>query len=446
MPTLSILPLMQAKRQPQSYALIEYSSKAQSLTVSALLHAILLLLLGSTVLVKHYVEPPDFAAAPGGLVSNEPVVERPPEDQPRLQKPDYSQAPAELSNVAAAPSTIAAVTTSNLTTPNFNMSSLASTMPAMKSDMLKTTQAPKVPTTGTGLTPSIAKGIAGFTAGWAKGGTASTNKPLKEREFVFTAYLAKYQGGDWDSTVRLEPDGRIWAGSLPNLLYIISKLSKKKINAEPQVEPLDLSSDEIFVKKPPFIWFTGHRDFKLTDKEVENLGEYLRRGGCIWGDSSLPGRRSRFDIAFRREMLRLVPDPNQPWQALPPNHPIFTHAWYSEIKNVAPGINFYDEPIYALTGYGGEIAVLYTANDYGDMWQFGIDEKGNIDLSRDEKKRMVAVNEEMWWRRNLYYRNIEPKALDQTYKFGTNVIIHLLTRWEEKLRTVPHGTDPVSVK
>ncbi|HEY1921215.1 MAG TPA: DUF4159 domain-containing protein, partial [Tepidisphaeraceae bacterium] len=183
------------------------------------------------------------------------------------------------------------------------------------------------------------------------------------------------------------------------------------------------------------------RDFKLTDKEVENLGEYLRRGGCIWGDSSLPGWRSRFDIAFRREMLRLVPDPNQPWRELPPNHPIFNHGYYSEIKSIAPGVNFYSEPIYALMGYGGEIAVLYTANDYGDMWQFGIDEKGAIDLSRDEKKRMVAVNEEMWYRRNLYYRNIEPKALFDTYKFGTNIIVHLLTRWEQKLRTVPHGMD-----
>jgi hypothetical protein len=430
---------MQAKRQPLSTVLVEYFSRAQSLTVSALLHAVMILLLGGTVLVKHLAEPPDFTAEPGGLMTNEPVTEKPPETQPQLEKPDYSQAKAELSNVAAAPSTIAALTTTNTTTSNFSMSSLATTMPAIKSDVLKTTQTPKVPTTGTGLTVNIAKGIANFTSGWAKGGKASFGKPLKEREFVFTAYLAKYQGGDWDSTVRIE-DGRIWAGSLPNLLYIITKLSKKKITAEPQVEPLDLSSGEIFDKKPPFIWFTGHRDFKLTDKEVENLGEYLRRGGCIWGDSSLPGQRSRFDIAFRREMLRLVPDPNQPWKELPTTHPIFTHAWYSDIKNVAAGINYYDEPIYALMGYGGEIAVLYTANDYGDMWQFGIDEKGNIDLSRDEKKRMVAVNEEMWWRRNLYYRNIEPKSLDATYKFGTNVIIHLLTRWEEKLRTVPTMT------
>ena len=427
---------MQAKHQSFTRLLIDYFSKAQFLTMSALLHAVLILLLGGTVLVKQITDTPDFAAEPGGLVRNETVETKPPEDQPQLN-PDSSLAKAELSNVAMAPSTVAVLTTNNSLTPNFSMSSQATNMPAMKGETLKAPVTAKLPTAGTGLTKEIATRIANFTSGWAKGGTASMNKPLKEREFVFTAYLAKYQGGDWDSTVRLETDGRIWAGSLPNLLYIITKLSKKKINAEPQVQPLDLSSDEIFVKKPPFIWFTGHRDFKLTDKEVENLGEYLRRGGCIWGDSSLPGQRSRFDIAFRREMLRLVPDPTQPWKELPPSHQIFTHAWYSDIKAVAPGVNYYDEPIYALMGYGGEIAVLYTANDYGDMWQFGVDEKGEIDLSRDEKKRMVAVNEEMWYRRNLYYRNIEPKALFDTYKFGTNIIIHLLTRWEEKLRTVP---------
>ena len=374
------------------------------------------------------------------MVSNQTRPSQPPPDaQPQLTQPQYSQPTPNVSNVADLALEYRRHDHDQRQAPTaFSMSSLASTMPAIKSDRLATPLTPKVTSMGNGLSKEIAKGIANFTSGWAKGGTSSFGKPLKEREFIFTAYLAKYQGGDWDSTVQIE-DGRIWAGSLPNLLYIITKLSKRKIHAEPQVEPLDLASDEIFVKKPPFLWFTGHRDFTLTDKEVENLGEYLRRGGCIWGDSSVPGQRSRFDIAFRREMLRLVPDPTQAWLKLPPTHPIFTHAWYSEIKSVPPGVNYYDEPVYALMGYGGEIAVLYTANDYGDMWQFGIDEKGEIDLTRDEKKRMVAVNEEMWFRRNLYFRNIEPKALFDTYKFGTNVIIHLLTRWEEKLRTVPRS-------
>ncbi len=404
-------------------------------------HTIFVLLF-SALFVRQYNrnDVPDFAAPPGGLVSSDPAVQPPPDAPPQLDQPAYAQPTPDVSKVPMAPSQVAALTTSSLAPNSFQMSSLATTLPAIKSDRLATPLTPKITASTHGLSKEIASRIASFTDGWSVGGTKAMGKPLKSREFVFTAYLAKYQGGDWDSTVRME-DGHIWAGSLPNLLYIITKLSKQKIHAEPQVEPLDLASDEIFVKKPPFIWFTGHRDFTLTDKEVENLGEYLRRGGCIWGDSSLPGRRSRFDIAFRREMLRLVPDPTQAWLPLPPTHPIFTHAWYSEIKAVPPGVNYYDEPVYALMGYGGEIAVIYTANDYGDMWQFGIDEKGEIDLSRDEKRRMVAVNEEMWYRRNLYYRNIDTKALFDTYKFGTNVIIHLLTRWEEKLRTVPRGPD-----
>jgi len=417
----------------------------QSLTFSTVIHAFLVLFLGGTVLFKKYTEPPDFAAEPGGLVASDVSAQPPPEAPPQMSSPSFSQQTPNVSAVPTAPSQLAALTTTNMTTSSFSMNSSSMTMPAIKSDKISAPMTPNVANATKGLSKDIAGKIANFTAGWAKGGTSSFSKPLKSREFEFTAYLAKYAGGDWASTVRIE-DGVITGGSLPNLLFVISKLSKRKIQAEPQAQPLDLSSSEIFEKKPPFIWFTGHRDFKLTDKEVEVLGEYLRRGGCIWGDSSLPGLRSRFDIAFRREMLRLVPDPNQPWKPIPPNHAIFTtHAYYSEIRGVPPGINFYDEPVYTLDGYGGEIAVIYTANDYGDMWQFGIDEKGEIDLSRDEKKRLIAVNEEMWHRRNLYFRNIEAKALFDTYKFGTNIIIHLLTRWEDKIRNVPMGNAPTTM-
>ena len=271
----------------------------------------------------------------------------------------------------------------------------------VKADALSKSSAPAAPSVGTALTKEIAGKIAGFTGGWAKGGTGSMSKPLKSREFEFTAYLGKYQGGDWDSTVRLEGDAeicrraacRICSSSSANSRRTRSRRTRRRM-------PLELASNEIFVQKPPFIWFTGHRDFTLTNDELVNLAEYLRSGGCIWGDSSVPGQRSRFDIAFRREMVRVLAG-TQPDLAATACRPIPSspRTTIPEIRAVPPGINFYDEPIYALYGYGGEIAVLYTANDYGDMWQFGIDEKGKIDLSRDEKHRMVAVNEQMWYRR-----------------------------------------------
>jgi hypothetical protein len=409
--------------------------RARYATFSALLHLIIIIVGGSAVLIKNIVEPPDFMAEPGSLISSDTSV-APPEATPQMQQNTFTPSAPSASASPSAP-TLMAIATNNPSANTFKLDAMPTPTVQVKADALSKTAAPPSPNVGTALSKEIAGKIAGFTGGWAKGGTGSIGKPLKSREFEFTAYLAKYKGGDWDSTVRLEPDGKIWAGSLPNLLFIISKLSKDKIKAHPQVVPLDLASGDIFIQKPPFIWFTGHRDFTLTNDELVNLAEYLRSGGCLWGDSSLPGQRSRFDIAFRREMLRVLQELNPTWQQIPANHPIFTKAYYPEIRTVPPGINFYDEPIYALYGYGGEIAVLYTANDYGDMWQFGIDEKGKMDLSRDEKHRMVAVNESMWYRRELYFRNIDEKSLFDTYKFGTNIIIHLLTRWEEKIRNVP---------
>ena len=406
-------------------------NKARYMTVSAMLHLLIIITLGGTVLYETVQDAPDFVAGDGSLMSDEAVSVPPQQDQPSVQQPDYTPTAPTQSATTQMSSDVVSITTTATTGTSFSASAMSVPSP----NKVTVASAPTL-----GKMPSITKmdskqlgKIANFTGGWAKGGTATYGQPLKSRKFEFTAYLAKYQGGDWDSTIWMDGD-QMRGGSLQNLLFVIGHLSKNKILANAQPVPLDLSSDEIFQKKPPFIFFTGHRDFRLTDKELENLAEYLRVGGCIWGDSSLPGQRSRFDIAFRREMRRLLPDPSIQWAPLPASHPIYTNNYFPEIKTVPAGINFYDEPVYGLTGYGGEIAVIYTANDYGDMWQFGIDENGQIDLSRDEKRRMIATNEQMWRRRNLYFGNIEPKSLFDSYKFGTNVIIHLLTRWEEKIR------------
>ena len=411
-------------------------ARAQPFTFSALIHAVIVVILGGSVLLKVQQEPPDFVAEGGSLLTAEELKVATPEQKPQLEPTEFKPASESASTSASAPTLMAAITTSAPSTSSLSAAPTITPTLTMKPDAMKTTTTAPPPVRGT-LSKEMASKIAGFTSGWAKGGTSSMGRPLKSREFAFTAYLAKYQGGDWDSTVWFR-DGNpeVAGGSLPNLLYLVGRLSKGKIRAEPQPVPLDLASDDIFVKKPPFIWFTGHRDFKLSDKEIENLAEYLRNGGCLWGDSSVPGQRSRFDIAFRREMLRLVP-PGEQWYTLPANHPIYAANYFTEVRGVAPGVNFYDEPVYALNGYGGSIAIIYTANDYGDMWQFGLDDNYEFDVTRDEKRRMVAINEEMWHRRGLYFRNIEPKPLLESYKFGTNIIVYLLTRWEDKVRNAP---------
>lgn len=424
--------------------LLRWLATARFFTFSALLHMLLVIAIGSTAVYKHFADAPDFAAAPGGLVAEAGDVPPPAADEsfdlrPTEYSPSTDSSSAQSTSSVPSSSAASALVRVSSGAPAFSTTSLRSPATQLPTQSSKSIEPLRSASSINGLGTEMAKRIGAFSGAWARGGTATQSMPLKSRKFEFTAYLAKYQGGDWDSTVWLEKDGSIRGGSLFNLLYLMSHLSKKKISADPQPVPLDLSSGEIFQKKPPFIWFTGHRDFTLTDQELINLAQYLRSGGCIWGDSSSPGRRSRFDIAFRREMKRILPELDQQWEALPTSHPIFTSAYFPEIREVVPGMNFYHEPIYALRGFANEIAVIYTANDYGDMWQFGLDENNEFDMSRDDKRRFVAINEEMWHRRNLYFRNIEPRSVLDTYKFGTNIIIHLVTRWENHVRLAPRA-------
>jgi hypothetical protein len=408
---------------------IDKFSNSRDFTISFTLHAILIAIFGGTVLFQAVQEPPDFEGGDGGFVQASDTPNTPPPTQQPPQQTTFNvtTAPQQSQNLNT-------ITTTAVNPLNFSM---APTMvaPVTAPPTAPQAAAPAPPSTSAdGMTTATASQIKAFTGGWGKGQGSGTG--VRSREFEFTAYIGQYQGGNWNSTIRIT-QGKIETGSLPNLLYLMSFWSKDKIKTNyKSVKAIKLDSDELFSVKPPFIFMTGTRDFTLTPKEVENLQKYVRMGGCIWGDSSVPGLRSRFDIAFRREMKRVIPDVDKDFEALPLNHPIFTQTYFPEVKEVPPGLNFYQLPVFAMKIYG-EIAILYTANDYGDMWQIGLDQNGAIDMRTGANGLYVAINPDIFRQRNVYIRNIEPPALATSFKFGTNVVIHLLTRWESKVRTAP---------
>jgi len=413
--------------------LLDKFSNSRDFTISFVLHAILIAIFGTTVLFQAVQEPPDFEGGDGGFLQPGEVSAQAPVQQPVQQQTNFNV------TTVATPTNTSSVTAITTTAPNalnFSMNPtitpVMTTAPTAPTATQMTTATQSVSTDG--LTQAAASQIKAFTGGWGKGSGSGTGS--RNREFEFTAYIGQYAGGNWNSTVRVVQN-RIETGSLPNLLYLMSFWSKDKIKTNyKNVKALKLDSDELFSVKPPFIFITGTRDFKLTDKEVENLQKYVRMGGCIWGDSSLPGLRSRFDIAFRREMKRVIPDVNKDFEPLPPNHPIFTKGYFAEIKEVPPGLNYYREPVFAMSIYG-EVAIIYTANDYGDMWQVGLNQQGQIDTRRNERGGWIAINEVIYNNRGIYLSNITPESLATSFKFGTNIVIHLLTRWEDKVRTAP---------
>lgn len=397
-------------------------ARSRDFSISLILHLVLVVCFGSRILFETIQEPPEMTT--GGEQLYSPRASTTPPVSPDLPQPLVPKIFSLPVPATIPPSQIVTTSPQNLEQPS----------PLLPDSLLP--PAPEIPSvkspppTG-GLSREELTAIQEFRRDWVA--KSPGNKP---QEYHFTAYIGQYSGGNWNSTIRIE-NNAIEKGSLPNLLYFMSTSSSDKVKTNyKNVRAIRLDSDELFSAKPPFLFLTGTRDFRLSDKEVENLRKYVRLGGAIWGDSSVPGRNSRFDIAFRREMQRVLPDVDKKWETLPSNHPLFREAFFPEIHQVPAGLNFYREPVQVLK-IAGQIAVIYTANDYGNMWQVGLDRKGKIDLGKNERGVFVATDPGIWNENNVYLRNLSPSSLLDSYKFGTNVVIHLLNRWEDAANRAP---------
>ena len=175
---------------------------------------------------------------------------------------------------------------------------------------------------------------------------------------------------------------------------------------------------------------------------MKNLRDYLTLGGAVWADSSLAGRRSRFDVAFRREMKRVMPD--RECEVIEgTNHELFD-TFFQNI-GLPSGMNFYQEPV-ELINIGSEMAVIYTLNGYGHLWETRLNSQNKIEWNYIN----VGTMEEPKWRpvygphlaspRELtgtIYRNINDETVNNAFRFGINVVVHLLTRYQKQFKLLP---------
>jgi len=257
----------------------------------------------------------------------------------------------------------------------------------------------------------------------------------------FTIFQAKYQDGDWYCNGGKGTNN--WNQSaLKNLMYQIRQWSRDRIDAKVVPAILDIGTDQIFTLKPPFIYLTGHKDFHFLDREVKNLRDYLTLGGCVWADSALAGRHSRFDIAFRREIKRVLPD--RDFEIVQPDHEMF-NTFFADI-NLPSGMNFYKEPA-EIINIGEELSVLYTLNGYGHFWETRLNRDATIEWGR---VNLANLGGRPHWAHvygpHLYtprtesriiYRNINDITVRDNYKFGINAVVHLLTRYQKHFRFLP---------
>src|SRR4029079_17284190 len=146
--------------KPLSRVIQEKLAASRVLTFSLLLHVILVVMGGSVVLFKPYIQPPHFSARRGGIVSNEVTV-APPDEQPQTPEQQFTPETPTIT-----PPTLTAITTAATNPAAFQMASIPVPVKAMPSDMSKNiTDVSKniSKALGSGL-PSSMQGRAGGTA------------------------------------------------------------------------------------------------------------------------------------------------------------------------------------------------------------------------------------------------------------------------------------------
>ena len=105
---------------------------------------------------------------------------------------------------------------------------------------------------------------------------------------VRIARLKYSGGGDWYN----DPSAEI------NLLKFVAE--KTNVKTVPEYVYVDAASPDIF--NFPFLFATGHGNMNLSDDEVRNLREYLKRGGFLYVDDDYG-----LDKYFRREIKKIFP-------------------------------------------------------------------------------------------------------------------------------------------
>jgi hypothetical protein len=174
-----------------------------------------------------------------------------------------------------------------------------------------------------------------------------------EQSFVFGQLV---HIGDWD------PD----PAAAANLLGHSHKNTTLSVRF--RREAVDLHKDEVF--EHPVLYMTGHNEFVLKSEEVARLRQFLKMGGCLLADACC-GRKS-FDLAFRREIARVLPDVKL--QVLPLDHEIFRAAgtpvreidYRPAVGKTHPKLKV---PVLEGVTLGGTLAVVYSAFDLGCGWE-----------------------------------------------------------------------------
>jgi hypothetical protein len=156
-------------------------------------------------------------------------------------------------------------------------------------------------------------------------------------------------GGDWynDSDI------------IPNLVEHLNST----INTDFSIEQAIVKPGETKLFDYPFLFLTGHGNISFSEKEADNLRQYLHRGGFLYADDDYG-----MDEAFQREIKKVFPEKDL--IELPASHELFYS--FNQLPEGIPKIHKHDEKrpqAFAIFAENGRMMVLYTyETNISDGW------------------------------------------------------------------------------
>ncbi len=199
---------------------------------------------------------------------------------------------------------------------------------------------------------------------------------------------ARYAGLQWTfarvrySAATLPPGRRFdiyddpWTIDFPAAEQNLSR-RLRTVTAIQVNEPVVVTLDDPELWNHPWIYLVEPGTLQLTATEVENLREFLLRGGTLTFDD-FHGPVEWAHMA--REMARVFPD--RPIVELPPDHPIYSCFYQIDAYPQTPGLGSflqgrtwekggYEARLRAIEDDTGRAMVLINWNtDMGDGWEW----------------------------------------------------------------------------
>jgi len=152
---------------------------------------------------------------------------------------------------------------------------------------------------------------------------------------------------------------------------------------------VDLASDEIF--DYPFAYVSEPGEMELTEKEIENLREYVERGGFILMDD-FDGFRQLDNM--RSQVLRAFPD--RSFRALEETHPVFdVHFTLRNLDRMSPYVPGGSITYFGLEDAEGRLAIAAGHNnDLANFWDWYDDARYPLEPAADAFR--LGVNFVIW--------------------------------------------------